>query len=126
MSLFSRQCHNLCLLSLAFIIDWRVVINNNGLAGLSKSRNSSYYSQSFLFHSPFIQNMQSCSCFTFFSGFEKEFPQFTTVLFFNVLLPPIILDASYAIYDRSFLQNLGSVLIYAVIGTLFNVFLIGK
>jgi len=60
-----------------------------------------------------------------FSGFEKEFPQFTTVLFFNVLLPPIILDASYAIYDRSFLQNLGSVLIYAVIGTLFNVFLIG-
>ena len=61
-----------------------------------------------------------------FSGFEKEFPQFTTVLFFNVLLPPIILDASYAIYDRSFLQNLGSVLIYAVIGTLFNVFLIGK
>ena len=25
MSLFSEQCQNLCLLSLAFIIDWRVV-----------------------------------------------------------------------------------------------------
>ena len=58
------------------------------------------------------------------SGFE-DFPPFTADLFFNLLLPPIILDASYSIYDRSFLQNLGSVLIYAVIGTLFNVFIIG-
>ena len=61
-----------------------------------------------------------------YSGFDQDFPDFTATLFFNLLLPPIILDASYAIYDRSFLQNLGSVLIYAVIGTLFNVFVIGN
>jgi sodium/hydrogen exchanger 3 len=34
-------------------------------------------------------------------------------------------DSAYALYDRDFLTNLGSVLLYAVVGTLFNVFAIG-
>ncbi len=34
-------------------------------------------------------------------------------------------DSSYALYDRDFLSNIGSVLLYAVVGTLFNVFAIG-
>jgi NhaP-type Na+/H+ or K+/H+ antiporter len=46
-------------------------------------------------------------------------------LFFNVLLPPIILDAAYSLYDRDFLSNLGAIVLFAVVGTLFNVFAIG-
>ena len=34
-------------------------------------------------------------------------------------------DSAYTLYDRDFLSNLGSVLLFAVVGTLFNVFLIG-
>ena len=56
---------------------------------------------------------------------QDHLPKFTAELFFNFLLPPIILDAAYAIYDPEFLSNLGSVLIFAVAGTLFNVFTIG-
>lgn len=57
--------------------------------------------------------------------YSHHFPQFTSELFFNVLLPPIILDSAYTLYDRDFLDNLGSVLLYAVIGTLINAFCIG-
>ena len=52
-------------------------------------------------------------------------PRFTSFLFFNVLLPPIVLDSAYSLYDRDFLDNLGSVLVYAIIGTLFNIFSVG-
>ena len=34
-------------------------------------------------------------------------------------------DSAYTLYDRDFLANLGSVVLFAVVGTLFNVFLIG-
>ena len=54
-----------------------------------------------------------------------SFYRFTSVLFFNVLLPPIILDAAYSLYDRDFLNNLGAIVQFAIIGTLFNVFSIG-
>ena len=56
---------------------------------------------------------------------HHHFPTFTSELFFHFLLPPIILDASYAIYDPEFLSTLASILIFAVAGTLFNVFTIG-
>ena len=56
---------------------------------------------------------------------SNTFPQFTASLFFNVLLPPIILDAAFALYDRDFLDNVASILLYAVVGTLFNVFAVG-
>ena len=42
-----------------------------------------------------------------------------------MLLPPIILDAAYSLYDRDFLNNLGAIVQFAIIGTLFNVFSIG-
>ena len=57
--------------------------------------------------------------------FKWIFYRFTSVLFFNVLLPPIILDAAYSLYDRDFLNNLGAIVQFAIIGTLFNVFSIG-
>ena len=53
------------------------------------------------------------------------FPRFTSALFFNYLLPPIILDSAYSLYDRDFLYNIGSIITFAVIGTLFNVFTVG-
>ena len=51
--------------------------------------------------------------------------KFTSAFFFDVLLPPLVLDSAYSLYDRDFLDNIGSILIFAVFGTLFNVFTIG-
>ena len=56
---------------------------------------------------------------------NNPFPTFTSELFFNVLLPPIILDSALALYDRDFFDNFNAVMIFAVFGTLFNVFSIG-
>ena len=56
---------------------------------------------------------------------NDPFPRFTSFFFFNVLLPPIVLDSAYSLYDRDFVDNLGSVVVYAVIGTIFNVFSVG-
>ncbi|XP_071744820.1 LOW QUALITY PROTEIN: Na(+)/H(+) exchanger beta-like [Lepeophtheirus salmonis] len=53
------------------------------------------------------------------------FPKFTSNLFFNVLLPPVILDSAFSLYDRDFISNLGPVLLFAIIGTLVNIFVIG-
>ena len=36
-----------------------------------------------------------------------------------------ISDSAYTLYDREFLSNIVSVVVYAVVGTLFNVFAIG-
>ena len=66
-------------------------------------------------------------CFIYYgiNSEEYPFPQFTSHLFFNYLLPPIVLDSAYSLYDRDFLYNIGSIIVFAVIGTLFNVFTVG-
>ena len=56
---------------------------------------------------------------------DIPFPTFTSELFFNILLPPIILDSALALYDRDFFDNFVSIMIFAIFGTLFNVFCIG-
>jgi len=55
----------------------------------------------------------------------SAFPKFTANLFFNILLPPIIFDAALSLYNKEFLATFSSVLIFAVFGTLFNVFTVG-
>ncbi|XP_052830647.1 sodium/hydrogen exchanger 1 isoform X2 [Octopus bimaculoides] len=58
-------------------------------------------------------------------GYSAQFPRFFAPHdFFLYLLPPIILEAAYSLNDSIFYDNIGSVLIYAVIGTFINCMLI--
>ena len=43
------------------------------------------------------------------------FPKFTPDLFFHFLLPPIILEAAYSLYNKAFFDNLQTILMYAVV-----------
>ena len=89
-------------------------------------------------HTPFLSDYLPESCALIIVGIisgsfiyygvnspNHPFPKFTHSLFFNYLLPPIVLDAAYSLYDRDFLYNIGSIITFAVIGTLFNVFTVG-
>ncbi|KER32236.1 hypothetical protein T265_01668 [Opisthorchis viverrini] len=57
--------------------------------------------------------------------FEGAEWRLTPELFFIYLLPPIVLEASYSLYNRTFGEYLGVVLIFAVLGTIMNFLLIG-
>lgn len=52
-------------------------------------------------------------------------PVLRSDIFFLYLLPPIILDAGYFLPIRPFTENLGTILMFAVVGTLWNSFFIG-
>lgn len=56
---------------------------------------------------------------------EKVPPVLDSNWFFLCLLPPIILDAGYFLPIRPFMENLGTILMFAVVGTLWNSFFIG-
>lgn len=49
----------------------------------------------------------------------------TPDVFFLFMLPPIILDAGYFMPNRLFFDHLGTILLMAVVGTIFNVLTIG-
>ncbi|CAI2731455.1 unnamed protein product [Schistosoma spindalis] len=56
---------------------------------------------------------------------ENTVWKFTPELFAYYLLPPIILESAYGLYNRTFSEYLGVVLIFSVIGTICNFLLIG-
>ncbi|PVD18453.1 hypothetical protein C0Q70_21002 [Pomacea canaliculata] len=61
-----------------------------------------------------------------FSQVSKELPElFSPHQFFVFLLPPIILESAFSLYDRTFSENLGTVLLFAVLGTILACFLLG-
>ncbi|XP_034561433.1 Na(+)/H(+) exchanger beta-like [Notolabrus celidotus] len=83
---------------------------------------------------PRVSNVVPESCLLIFVGLlvggiikaiGEEAPILSTELFFFYLLPPIILDAGYFLPIRAFLENLGTILVFAVVGTLWNAFFIG-
>ncbi|KAK2887818.1 hypothetical protein Q8A67_016046 [Cirrhinus molitorella] len=55
----------------------------------------------------------------------KNPPVLDSQLFFLCLLPPIILDAGYFLPIRPFTENAGTILTFAVVGTLWNAFFVG-
>ncbi|KAM4630571.1 sodium/hydrogen exchanger 1b [Polymixia lowei] len=55
----------------------------------------------------------------------EEAPVLDSKLFFLYLLPPIILDAGYFLPIRPFTENMGTILVFAVVGTLWNAFFMG-
>ncbi|XP_025910415.1 sodium/hydrogen exchanger 2-like [Nothoprocta perdicaria] len=56
---------------------------------------------------------------------DKSPPVMDSDIFFLYLLPPIVLDAGYFMPSRPFFENIGTILLYAVVGTIWNVFGIG-
>ncbi|KAM3910509.1 sodium/hydrogen exchanger 2-like [Leptodactylus fuscus] len=56
---------------------------------------------------------------------SKKDPVMNNNIFFLYLLPPIVLDAGYFLPIRPFFENLGPILWYAILGTLWNIFGIG-
>ncbi|CAD6185332.1 unnamed protein product [Caenorhabditis auriculariae] len=54
-----------------------------------------------------------------------KFLEFNSKTFFFFLLPPIILESAYSLKDRAFIENFGTIVLYAVVGTVLNIALIG-
>lgn len=61
-----------------------------------------------------------------YSSTKLHVSPLTPNTFFFYMLPPIILDAGYFMPNRLFFDNIGTILLMAVIGTIFNVGTIGK
>ncbi len=62
----------------------------------------------------------------FFAGIPDDRLQpLTPNLFFLYMLPPIVMDAGYHMPNRLFFDNLISILLYAVVGTVWNALAIG-
>ncbi|XP_023342389.1 Na(+)/H(+) exchanger protein 7 [Eurytemora carolleeae] len=55
----------------------------------------------------------------------RTFPRFTPSLFFYFLLPPIILESAFSLHNKVFMDNLRSIILYAVFGTICNFLMIG-
>ncbi|XP_065317017.1 sodium/hydrogen exchanger 3-like isoform X3 [Gordionus sp. m RMFG-2023] len=61
----------------------------------------------------------------FFSRIQGINYTISTSLFFLFLLPPIVLDAGYFMSLRPFFENIGTILLLAIVGTIWNTFATG-
>ena len=59
------------------------------------------------------------------SEFKLLLSKITAATFFNMLLPPIILNSAYHLYCKQFIFNLDGIILMALAGTALNVFGIG-
>ncbi|XP_046861081.1 sodium/hydrogen exchanger 1-like [Xenia sp. Carnegie-2017] len=52
-----------------------------------------------------------------YSNFKSvaDIPFFNSRIFFLFMLPPIVLDAGYFLHTRAFFDNMGTILLYAVV-----------
>ncbi|CAD5234965.1 unnamed protein product [Bursaphelenchus xylophilus] len=54
-----------------------------------------------------------------------KFLEFDSKIFFFFLLPPIILESAYSLNDKAFYHNVDTIIVFAVIGTIMNIILVG-
>ncbi|KAG0416465.1 hypothetical protein HPB47_006364 [Ixodes persulcatus] len=57
-------------------------------------------------------------------NWQKE-EAFSPTMFFLVLLPPIIYESGYNLHKGNFFQNIGSILIFSIVGTTISALVIG-
>jgi sodium/hydrogen exchanger 8 len=59
------------------------------------------------------------------SAEESDFLLFRSDFFFFALLPPIIFEAGYSMKRTNFFRNVGSIMLFAFVGTVISTFVIG-
>uniref|UniRef100_A0A8C7XSZ4 Sodium/hydrogen exchanger n=1 Tax=Oryzias sinensis TaxID=183150 RepID=A0A8C7XSZ4_9TELE len=58
-------------------------------------------------------------------GLLDEEEMFRPNMFFLLILPPIIFESGYSLHKGNFFQNIGSITLFAVIGTAISAFIVG-
>ncbi|XP_070576020.1 sodium/hydrogen exchanger 8-like [Ptychodera flava] len=58
------------------------------------------------------------------ANWQRE-EMFNPTMFFLVLLPPIIFESGYSLHKGNFFQNIGSIMVFAIVGTFISTVIVG-